>query len=71
MSSQDIQARIGPALVDYSGNGTFPEEESVAAAHIEDDILPEALNALNNAKTDLEVSFNLISKPPMAHQVPC
>lgn len=61
MSSQDVQARIGPALVDYSGSGTFPEEESVAAAHIEDAILPEALNALNNAKASLEVSFNLIS----------
>jgi hypothetical protein len=55
MTSLDIQARIGPALVDYAGNGTFPEEESVAAAHIEDSTLPEALNVLNNAKTELEV----------------
>jgi centromere/kinetochore protein ZW10 len=55
MSSLDIQARIGPALVDYAGNGTFPEEESVAAAHIEDSTLPEALNVLNNAKAELEV----------------
>jgi hypothetical protein len=55
MSSEDIQARIGPALVEYSGSGTFPDDETVAAAHINDAALPEALNLLNKAKTELEV----------------
>ena len=64
MSSADIQARIGPALVDYSGSGAFPDDELVAAAHIEDTILPDALNLLNNAKTELEVHFLALSTPP-------
>lgn len=55
MSSSAIQARIGPALVDYAGNGKFPVEESVAAANIEDSVLPGALLVLNNAQTELEV----------------
>lgn len=63
MSSADIQARIGPVLVNYAENGTFPGEESVAAAHIEDTILPDALDVLNMAKTELEVRFFALSRP--------
>lgn len=63
MSSADIQARIGPVLVNYAENGTFPGEESVAAAHIEDTILPDALDVLNIAKTELEVYFFAPSTP--------
>lgn len=66
MSSLDVQARIGPALVEYSGNGTFPDEESVAAAHMEDAMLPEALNVLNSAKAGLEVCL-LISPRFLIH----
>ena len=72
MSSADIQARIGPALVDYSGNGIFPSEESVAAANIEDAALPGALRVLNNAKIELEVcSLNVYSPHPTCHKFPC
>jgi centromere/kinetochore protein ZW10 len=56
MVSEDIQARIGPAIVDYSENGAFPEEETLAAASVGDSVLPAALKALNDAKLDLEVS---------------
>lgn len=62
MSSADIQARIGPVLVNYAENGTFPGEESVAAAHIEDTILPDALDVLNMAKTELEAEVRQISR---------
>ena len=55
MPSPEIQARIGLAIVEYSSNGTFPDEESVAAAHIEDAVLLKALSLLNTAKSDLEV----------------
>lgn len=55
MSSLDIQACIGPALVDYAENDKFPDDESVAAANIEDSALPGALAILNNAQTELEV----------------
>ena len=61
MSPRDIQSRIGPALVAYSSHDIFPEEELVAAAHIEDASLLEAFNALNNAKAELEVRSNSIS----------
>lgn len=45
----------------YSVHDTFPEEELVAAAHIEDTSLLEALKALNDAKAELEVRSNSIS----------
>lgn len=61
MSSQDVGLQIGPVLVDYSSNGIFPEDESVAAAHIEDALLPDALNVLNDSKAALEVSLSPIS----------
>lgn len=56
MSGHDNPVRIGRVLVDYSSNGIFPEEESVAATHFEDSLLPGALNALNDSKAALEVT---------------
>lgn len=60
MSSIDIQARIGPALVNYAADSTFPDEEFVAAANIEDSALPGALQSLNKAKDELAVCSSLI-----------
>ena len=47
---------LGSILVDFSTKGTFPEEESVSAAPVEESALPGALAALNTAKIELEVS---------------
>lgn len=58
MSSSDIQARLGAALVDFAENGTFPDEDAAAAADLETSGLPIALQALNDAKASLEVSSN-------------
>ncbi len=57
MASSDIQAQLGQALVDFSTNGAFPQEEAVSAAYVEDSALPAALVALDNAKSGLEVRF--------------
>ena len=55
MERNGIQTQIGVALVDFAQDGTFPEEEAVVSANIEDSALPGALRALNEAKTALEV----------------
>lgn len=47
---------LGGILIDFSTKGSFPEEESVSAARVEESALPAALVALNAAKTELEVS---------------
>ena len=55
MSAPDSQARFGQALVDFSSNAIFPEEETISSAPIEESALPAALSALDAAKADLEV----------------
>ena len=47
---------LGTTLINFSTDGSFPEEESVSAARVEESALPGALVALNAAKTALEVS---------------
>jgi centromere/kinetochore protein ZW10 len=57
MASASTQADLGKILVDFSLNGTFPEEEAVSAASVEPSALSGALVVLQNAKADLEVSY--------------
>jgi centromere/kinetochore protein ZW10 len=51
-----LEGHLGQVLVDFSRDGTFPEEESVSAAYMEGSVLPEALAVLSNAKSELEVA---------------
>ncbi|TVY41445.1 hypothetical protein LSUB1_G002283 [Lachnellula subtilissima] len=53
---------LGSILVDFSTKGSFPEEESVSAARVEESALPGALAALNTAKTELETEIRELSK---------
>jgi hypothetical protein len=50
----DIQARIGPALVDFAAKGHYPDD-AVAGAQLEASGLPEAYKTLDRAKSELEV----------------
>ena len=56
MSSFNDQDQLGQALVDFSTNGLFPEEEAVSATHVNSSTVSAALAALNAARADLEVS---------------
>ncbi|KAF4626360.1 hypothetical protein G7Y89_g11800 [Cudoniella acicularis] len=62
MSSTDTQARVGEALVEFSSNGHFPEEESVSAAYVEESALSGALEALEAAKAALGTEIKEISR---------
>ena len=55
MSSADVQARIGQALVDFAAKSQYPDDEAVIAANVEGSALPIALKLLSNAKSSLEV----------------
>ena len=55
MSSSDIQAQVGRALVDFAVESQYPDEEDVGAAKVESSALPTALDLLNVARVDLEV----------------
>jgi hypothetical protein len=59
MSSPDLEEQLGPTLIDFATNGAFPEE-AVSAGYVHDSTLPEALIALNDAKTALEVCYGLL-----------
>lgn len=54
----DTQARIAGALVNFASKREFPDDESVAAATVQDSVLPAAYQALDAAKNDLEVSLS-------------
>lgn len=54
MSSSNIEEQLGPALINFATNGSFPEE-AVSAAYVQDSALPAALIALDGAKIALEV----------------
>jgi hypothetical protein len=49
-------ARVAEALVDFASKGQFPDDESVAAASVENSVLPAAYLALDAARADLEVN---------------
>ncbi|TVY88933.1 Centromere/kinetochore protein-like protein [Lachnellula willkommii] len=53
---------LGSILIDFSTKGSFPGEESVSAARVEESALPGALVALNAAKTELETEIRQLSK---------
>jgi centromere/kinetochore protein ZW10 len=55
MSTIPLDNQIGKALVDFSTNGAFPEEEAVSAAYVTSSLLPTVLGALTDAKIELEV----------------
>jgi hypothetical protein len=55
MSSSDVQARVGRALVDFAVKSQYPDEEAVIAADVESSALPVALELLSNARSSLEV----------------
>lgn len=55
MTPSNAQDQLGKALIDFSTDGKFPEDESVPAAILEGSALSEALRLLNNAKAALEV----------------
>jgi centromere/kinetochore protein ZW10 len=59
MSTSNAPEELGQVLVDFSTNGTFPENESISAAHVDNSILPAALAALQNAKEELEASYSV------------
>jgi centromere/kinetochore protein ZW10 len=61
MASSKPQGQLGQVLIDFSTNGTFPEEEVVSAAYAEPSVLPSALIAVRDAKTALEVGSKLYS----------
>ncbi len=61
MSSSNVQDHLGQALVSFSTNGTFPEEEAISAAHVNSSTVSAALAALSGAKAELEVSFPSLS----------
>ncbi|PBP25192.1 centromere kinetochore protein [Diplocarpon rosae] len=44
MPSLSVQDRLGQVLVEFSTDGTFPEEETVAAAHLDSATVSAALN---------------------------
>jgi hypothetical protein len=47
---------LGQAIVGFSRDGMFPEEDEVSAMKVESSALPAALSALAAARADLEVS---------------
>ncbi|TVY34374.1 Centromere/kinetochore protein-like protein [Lachnellula occidentalis] len=53
---------LGSILVDFSTKGSFPEEESISAARVEESALPGALVALRAAKSELETEIRQLSK---------
>jgi centromere/kinetochore protein ZW10 len=55
MASGSHETPLGDALIRFSVDGQFPEEEAVSAAYVEDSALPIALKALNDAQSELEV----------------
>lgn len=55
MASADGQNQLGQVLIDFSTNGTFPEEESISAAYVQRPYLAPALAALGAAREELEV----------------
>ncbi|CAL3964411.1 unnamed protein product, partial [Diplocarpon coronariae] len=54
MASSNAQDRLGKVLVDFSTDGTFPEEEDVAAARVDSATVSAAMVALGIAKAELE-----------------
>jgi protein transport protein DSL1/ZW10 len=56
LQEQDV---LGQAIVNFSRDGVFPEEDEVSAMQIEDSALPGALRILAAVKLDLEVSLEI------------
>ena len=50
-------AELGQVLVDFTVNGTFPQEEAVSAAKVTAAALADALEVLNDARGDLEAGY--------------
>ncbi|KUJ07758.1 centromere/kinetochore protein-like protein zw10 [Mollisia scopiformis] len=61
MSATKLDNQIGKALVDFSANGAFPEEEAISAAYVTSTLLPTVLGALGEARTELETEIRHIS----------
>jgi centromere/kinetochore protein ZW10 len=59
MASPKPRSQLGQVLIDFSTNGTFPEEEAVSAAYAEPSALPSALVAVRDAKAALEVDSKI------------
>lgn len=63
MSSPSVQGQLGQVLIDFSTNGSYPEED-VSAAFVENSALEAALLAVRDAKVALEVSFHIVHPSP-------
>lgn len=54
MSENNTSGAIGQALVEFTANGAFPEEDA-SSLKLSAQELPSAINALSEAKSRLEV----------------
>lgn len=55
MSGQDTSQVLGQALVGFTTNGVFPEDH-VSSLKLTPEELPQAIEALAQAKSNLKVS---------------
>ncbi|KAE9366406.1 centromere/kinetochore protein-like protein zw10 [Stipitochalara longipes BDJ] len=62
MASAEDQDQLGQVLINFTTNGAFPEEESVAAAYVQKPYLAPALEALSAARSELETEVRRISR---------
>ncbi len=51
---------VGRALIDFSVNGLFPDDDSVSSAALRPEVLPDAIQALADAKAKLEAEIHTI-----------
>lgn len=54
MGDNNTSSAIGQALVEFTVNGAFPEEDA-SALKLSSQALPEAIHALSEARSKLEV----------------
>lgn len=54
MSGQGIKGTLGQALVEFTTHGVFPEED-VSSLKLSPEELPQAIEALAQAKSNLKV----------------
>ncbi|KAH8804607.1 centromere/kinetochore protein-like protein zw10 [Xylogone sp. PMI_703] len=66
MTSMEVQNQLGRILIEFSRNGSFPEDEAVSATVVQGSALPGALEALSAAKADLETEIRQLSRDSAA-----
>lgn len=57
-----MASATGRAIVDFTTNGLFPEDDEISTSYVDGSILSSALNAVQTARQELENEIKLISR---------